>query len=72
MDSTFSSPNAINQEMLRESFLLEDLVELMGFIWPDEHYLRQDFADGEEEEEDEGEDTIQERDESQRPPRREG
>ena len=43
VDDDYGVPNKKNQDLFKESFLLEELMEVMEEIWPDEHYLRSDF-----------------------------
>lgn len=43
VDDKYGVPNQRNQDMIRESFFLQEIVQLMDHIWPDEHYLRNEF-----------------------------
>ncbi len=39
VDEAFGVPNARNQNIVRESSILTELIELMVNIWPDESYM---------------------------------
>ena len=45
IDEPYGKPNSANQEIIKESYLLEDLVELVGYIWPDEHHMKNEFSE---------------------------
>jgi hypothetical protein len=44
VDDPYGVPNDRNQTLLKESFILDELTELMDEIWPDENYMIRDFS----------------------------
>lgn len=44
VDDAFGIPNTLNQNLFKESFILDELIDLMDNIWPDEQYMKRDFT----------------------------
>ncbi|CDW76579.1 UNKNOWN [Stylonychia lemnae] len=44
VDEPYGEPNLTNQNLYKESFIIDEIIEIVDLIWPDENYMRKDFS----------------------------